>query len=69
MHQKLTALFTAHPSSVDETYIEHFWFASTFFFWLFLAAGAALTHAFLPFLCEKTASNIINRLHSRIHNR
>ena len=36
---------------------------------LFLAAGAALVHAVLPFCFEKTASGMINAMHHRMHNR
>lgn len=66
---KLAGLFTEHPGSVDETYFEHMIFAGTFAFWLAAAAGAALVHAILPFMFEKTASRIITRLYERIHNR
>lgn len=61
--------FTDHPSSVDETYLQHMAFALSFFGMLALAAGAALVHAVLPFLCEKTASRIIAKLYARTHNR
>ena len=66
---RLLTAFTAHPSSVDESYGEHFRFALGFAGTLFLAAGAALVHAVLPFLFEKTASRIIVRLYARTHNR
>ncbi|MGQ3037751.1 MAG: DUF6356 family protein, partial [Neoaquamicrobium sediminum] len=36
---------------------------------LFMAAGAALVHAFLPFLFETTASRIVRELYERTHNR
>lgn len=65
----LQRLFMDHPSSVDETYFEHFRFALTFAGLLLLAGGAALVHALIPGLCQKTASTIINRLHHRMHNR
>ena len=65
----LRRLFLDHPQSVDETYLEHMRFAGWFAAQLALAAGAALIHAILPFLFERTASGIINRLHSRMHNR
>ncbi|SHH05993.1 hypothetical protein SAMN05444003_1883 [Cognatiyoonia sediminum] len=65
----LQKLFTEHPASVDETYFEHMRFASSFAFWLFVAAGAALVHAVVPALCETTASRIITRLHNRMTNR
>ena len=52
----LFGAFTAHPASVDETYLEHARFAFRFSGVLFLASGAALLHAFFPFLCARTAS-------------
>lgn len=66
---RFAALFTAHPASVDETFGEHFLFAFRFAALLFAAAGAALVHAFLPFLFEKTASRIVARLYQRTNNR
>lgn len=65
----LTKLFTSHPASVDETYFEHLRFAAWFSGTLLLAAGAALVHAILPFLFEKTASQIVARLYERTHKR
>ncbi|MGR3639168.1 DUF6356 family protein [Alterinioella nitratireducens] len=65
----ITRLFTDHPESVDETYLEHARFAGGFSAWLLLAGLAAAVHAVFPFLFEKTASTIITRLHGRIHNR
>ncbi|MEN0002455.1 MAG: DUF6356 family protein [Pseudomonadota bacterium] len=62
-------LFTKHPSSVDETYFQHLRFAAGFAFWLAMAALAALVHAILPFLFERTAGRIVERLYHRIHNR
>lgn len=62
-------LFLDHPASVDESYGEHARFAAGFSGWLFLAAMAAAIHAILPFAFEKTASQIIRRLHARIENR
>ena len=65
----LTNLFTAHPSSVDETYFQHMLFAGRFAVLLFAAAFCALIHAILPFMFEKTAGNLITRMHGMIHNR
>jgi len=65
----ITRLFTAHPDSVQESYGQHFRFAMRFAFSLALAACAALIHAVLPFLFEKTASGIIERLYNRTQNR
>lgn len=65
----IARLFTDHPQSVDETYLEHAAFAARFSGWLLLAGLAAAVHAVLPFLFEKTASRITTRLYDRIHNR
>lgn len=66
---KVLNLFTAHPASVDESFGEHFIFAMKFAGLLFAAAGAALVHAILPFMFEKTASKIIAKLYHKTHNR
>lgn len=66
---KVLNLFTAHPASVDESFGEHFLFAMKFAGLLFAAAGAALVHAILPFMFEKTASKIIAKLYHKTHNR
>ncbi|MDD9922015.1 MAG: DUF6356 family protein [Boseongicola sp.] len=65
----IARLFTTHPASVDETYIEHAVFASRFSFKLFAAAFAALVHAILPFMFEKTASRMIAEMYAKTHNR
>lgn len=61
--------FIEHPKSVNETYFEHLRFASSFAFGLFIAGGAAIIHAIIPCLCEKTASNKITDLYRKIENR
>lgn len=65
----INKLFLEHPKSVDETFGQHFIFALSFSMTLFVAAFAALLHAFVPAACEKTASTIIKRLYNRIANR
>ena len=65
----MKSLFLTHPRSVDESYVEHMAFAGRFSAKLFLAAGAALVHAFLPFLFEKTASRMIAEMYERTKNR
>ena len=59
--------FTAHPSSVGETWSQHARFAFGFARSLALAAMAATVHAVLPFLFQTTASRTVDRLHARIH--
>jgi hypothetical protein len=65
----IAVLFLDHPATVNETYFGHMRFAFSFAFWLGVAAMAALTHAFIPALCETTASRILKRLHARIESR
>ncbi|HPF45594.1 MAG: hypothetical protein KDF58_13885 [Alphaproteobacteria bacterium] len=62
--------FTEHPASVGETYFGHLLSALTFCGKLTLALLACLTHAFFPFLFEKTGSRIISQLmDDMVHNR
>ena len=63
------SLFLTHPQSVDESYLEHMAFAGKFSGKLFLAAGAALIHAVLPFACQKTASRLIGEMYAKTHHR
>lgn len=65
----LATLFTDHPASVNETYLQHMAFALGFSFWLLTAAGAALLHALVPAVCETTAGRIVRRLAARIEAR
>ena len=62
----LRSLFTEHPASVDETYIEHMGVAFSFALRMFLGSLACLVHAFLPFLCVKTGSEAIAELNERM---
>ena len=62
-------LFLDHPRSVDESYFEHLLFAGGFAVRLIGAGLAALIHALIPCLFEKTAGNMIMRMHSKISSR
>lgn len=62
-------IFLAHPETVDESFLQHMNFALRFSGALFAAALAALVHAFVPSLFEKTASRIIAELYHRTQNR
>lgn len=57
---------TRHLESVDETYLEHFGHALRFAVTLALAAVVCFVHALLPFLFERTGSQLIGRLHDRM---
>jgi len=62
-------LFTEHPASVGESYVEHMGVALSFAGPLLGAGLAALVHAVLPFLCVTSASRTVKRLHARMINR
>ena len=61
--------FNAHLRGVDESYGRHFLHAGYYFVMLLAAAICALIHAILPFLLEKTASQIISKLYSKMTER
>lgn len=69
MSQPIARLFTDHPATVGESYLEHARFAFGFSFLLLAASLAALVHAILPFMFETTAGNITRKLYARINNR
>jgi hypothetical protein len=63
---RLLRSLTEHPHSVGETYWQHMASALSFALPLLLAAAASLLHGLLPFLCVKTASGLVTRLHGRM---
>ena len=62
----LKSLFTAHPASVDESYLEHMAVALSFSARLLFAGLVCLVHGFLPFLFVRTGSQVIAELHDRM---
>ncbi len=54
--------FTAHPNSVNETYLQHFAFALRFGFKMTQGGLAALLHAIFPFLFVTTAGKLCDEL-------
>ena len=62
-------MFVSHPSAVNESYLQHQQVALSFAGPLLLAAGAAIVHALIPALCERTASNIVRDLNARLQKR
>ncbi|MDH3450971.1 MAG: DUF6356 family protein [Gammaproteobacteria bacterium] len=59
-------LFTRHPATVGESYLEHLFAAGGFAVSLLLATVACAVHALLPFLFEQTASARIAALYARM---
>src|ERR1700680_349338 len=60
----MTNLFTAHPSSVGETYAQHGRFALLFGARMTLGGLAAMAHALFPFLFVSTASRALDELNA-----
>jgi hypothetical protein len=62
----LRRLFTEHPASVGETYLQHLGAASGFAVRMLGGAIACFLHALLPFAFRHTGSNCISSLHERM---
>lgn len=58
-------LFNKHPNEVGETYFEHLGMALSFAGRMLIATLVCATHAFLPFMFEKTGSKMIAELYQR----
>ncbi|MEM6483188.1 MAG: DUF6356 family protein [Pseudomonadota bacterium] len=65
----ISRLFLNHPRQVDESYLEHAFFAAKFSLSLFAAGFCALIHAIIPGAFEKTASRMIAEMYAKTHNR
>lgn len=62
-------LFVDHPSSVNETYGEHWYVANRFGILMLRAGLAAIVHGFIPGLFTRTGSNIVKGLNTEMMNR
>jgi hypothetical protein len=60
--------FTAHPRSVNETYVEHLGFALLFGIKMMCGGVAAMLHAIFPFLFVTTAGNLCDQLQAMRQN-
>lgn len=60
----MTNLFTAHPSSLGETYAEHGRFALRFGARMTMGGLAAMVHALFPHLVVTTASRALDELNA-----
>ncbi len=69
MTRALKRIFVDHPQSVEETYMQHMRFAGWFAARLLGAGCAALVHAIIPCLFEKTASRMISEMHANLTRR
>jgi hypothetical protein len=62
-------LFTAHPESINETYLRHLCFASLSGLRLIFAGIACIIHSIFPFLFINTASNVVKKIYEKMDNR
>lgn len=63
------SVFTQHPRSVGESYLEHLAMAWGFGLAMLTGGLACLLHGFFPFLFERTGSNCVARLHATMSKR
>jgi hypothetical protein len=62
----MRSLFTEHPASVGETYLQHLCSAGSFAARMFIGGTACLLHAFFPFAFRRTGSECITQLYERM---
>jgi hypothetical protein len=61
--------FTEHPHEVGESYFQHMAVAARVGATMAGGAIACFIHAVFPFLCVRTGSATIDKLHRQIHKR
>lgn len=59
-------IFTDHPASVGETYVEHLEVAASFGVTMILGGIACIIHGLVPALFVKTGSRTVRQLHDRM---
>ena len=62
-------LFLSHPQQAGESYFQHQRVALSFALPLLGAGLAAIAHAIVPGIFERTAGDIIRKLHRRLEQR
>jgi hypothetical protein len=62
----LRRLFTEHPASVGETYLQHLCAASGFAARMLIGGIACFLHALFPFAFRHTGSDCISNLYERM---
>lgn len=66
MRGRPVQLFTDHPTSVGETYGQHFVSASSFALRMIGGGIACLLHGIFPFMFTRTGSEQIQLLHEKM---
>lgn len=62
-------LFTNHPHSIGESYIQHMFAAFTFGIKMVFGGLACIIHAIFPFLFVSTGSQTVKKLYAIFLNR
>jgi hypothetical protein len=62
-------LFLSHPQQAGESYLQHQRVALSFALPLLAAGLAAVIHALVPGLYERTAGDMIRKLYERLESR
>jgi len=55
-------LFTKHPSSIGETYMQHYVVAASLSLKLSMASLAQLVHAIFPFICPPCGLDVCSMI-------
>lgn len=55
-------IFTEHPHSIGESYLQHMRFAFNFGFTMLIGGMACILHAVFPFIFQKTGSNYLLKM-------
>ena len=66
---KIKKLFTEHPHSLGESYLEHLICAAGYGLRMIFAGFAAIIHSIFPFLFETTASDLAKEITGNIDSR
>ena len=69
MPASLRRFFSAHPSSVGETYAEHATIALRFGGTMLVGGVACMLHAILPGIFQRSASRRVRQLHRELTER
>ncbi|TKR56861.1 hypothetical protein D7I39_00630 [Allopusillimonas ginsengisoli] len=64
--KNFSQLFTKHPSSVGESYLQHMKVSFSFALTMLGSGVAAIVHGVLPFCFVKTGSTNITNLYKRM---
>jgi len=66
---KIKKLFTEHPHSLGESYLEHLICAAGYGLRMIFAGFAAIIHSIFPFLFETTASDLAKEITGNVESR